>query len=396
MKPVVEVLPNGLTVVMCPFRTAPVVAFQMWVGVGSADEGSGEEGLAHVFEHMLFKGTKRRNVGEIARDVERAGGHINAWTSHDETVFYITLASRFWLQGLDILGDAIQNATIDEGELNSELAVILEEIRMGKDSPERVVTEKLFKSSFKKHPYGRPVIGYAQTVKKFNRKKVMDFYKRWYVPSNMVFAISGDFDRDKMLRKVESSFKNFAPQKPPSRTMRLKEPTQHSWRFWCGHQPISETHLSLGFPIPELTHKDIPALDLLAGVLGQGASSRLETTVKRKLSLVNGIRSIAYTPKDSGIFGVFASLPSHNLRPATQAIFEQLHRLKSEPIKTSDLEKNRTMIESEKVYSEETVDGVARKAGYYALHVGDMEFVRKYRRGSRWYRNHIQRHFNYR
>jgi zinc protease len=378
MKPIVEKLSNDLTVVLCESQAAPVVAFQMWVGVGSADERKGEEGLAHVFEHMLFKGTKRRKVGEITRDVERAGGHINAWTSHDETVFYITLASRYWKQGLDILGDAIQHPAIDENELERELQVILEEIRMGKDTPERVVTEKLFKASFKKHPYGRPVIGFNHTVKAFTRKKVMDFHSRWYVPSNMVFVVSGDFDKDIMLKEVKKTFQRFDRKKTPPRSARVREPGQRSMRITCGAQPISEAHLAIGFPIPQLEHKDIPALDLLAAVLGQGASSRLETIIRRELSLVSGIRSMAYTPKDSGMFAIFATVPPHNLEKATSAILKELFKLTKESVTLAEIDKGRILLESDKVYSEETVDGTARKAGFQGLHTGDLEFEKRY------------------
>ncbi|MCP4606782.1 MAG: insulinase family protein [Proteobacteria bacterium] len=378
MKPVVEKLENGLKVVLRPSRTAPVVAFQMWVKVGSADEHKGEEGIAHVFEHMLFKGTKRRAVGEIARDVERAGGHINAWTSHDETVFFITLASRYWQKGLDILADAIQHPSMDRNELNRELAVIREEIRMGDDAPEHILIEKFFGQLFKKHPYGRPVIGYDRTVKAFTREMVADFYNRWYVPSNMALVVAGDFEIKTMLNKIQGALGSFPAGDIPARTSRVLEPTQRKPRVSHAVKPISETHFAIGFPIPGLTHEDIPALDLLAAVIGQGASSRLETTVRRKLSLVNTIRSMAYTPRDMGLFSVFAIIPPHNLTRAAQAVVDELFRVTKEPISSAEIEKSRNLLESDKVYSEETVDGIARKLGFYVVHAEDIEFEEKY------------------
>src|SRR5439155_19987460 len=120
------VLPNGMVVLLEENRAAPVVAFQCWVKVGSADERPGEEGLAHLHEHMLFKGTARRGPGEIARDVESRGGDVNAWTSFDQTVYHLVLASRFFEDGVDILADAIQSSTFDAGELSRELEVIVE------------------------------------------------------------------------------------------------------------------------------------------------------------------------------------------------------------------------------------------------------------------------------
>src|SRR5262245_9755958 len=128
-------LPNGLTVIVQPMHTAKVVALQAWVGVGSADEPDDLAGIAHVFEHMLFKGTARRGVGEIAKEVEAAGGDINAWTSFDQTVYHLVLASRDFPVALDILADAIQHSAFDPTELDRELKVVLEEVRQGEDSP---------------------------------------------------------------------------------------------------------------------------------------------------------------------------------------------------------------------------------------------------------------------
>ncbi len=140
--------PNGLTVVLQENHAAKVVAFQAWVSVGSADEPPELAGIAHVFEHMLFKGTKKRGVGQIAREVEAAGGDINAWTSFDQTVYHLVLASRFYETGLDILADALQNSSFDPEELDKELKVVLEEVKQGEDNPSRVATQALFATAY--------------------------------------------------------------------------------------------------------------------------------------------------------------------------------------------------------------------------------------------------------
>lgn len=377
-KPIVEKLNNGLKVVMRPNPSAPVVAFQVWVGVGSTDEEKGEEGMAHVLEHMLFKGTKRRAVGEIARDVERAGGQINAWTSYDETVYYITLASRFCDQGLDILADAIQHSALDAEELQRELQVIREEIKMGEDSPDQVLVKELFKSMFKRHPYGRPVIGYDRTVKGFTRKTVMAFYKRWYIPKNMVLTIAGDFDPETMLAKVNDEFGSFGPKKAPIRSPRPKESMPRKTKIVSLAKPVGDARFAIAFPIPGLTHEDVPALDILASILGQGMSARLETKVRRELGLVTDIRAMAYTPTDTGIFAIFGICPHHQLKQAIDAALRVLHLDSAPKITDAELRKAKTLIEAESIYSEETVDGLARKAGFYLLHTNDLEFEKKY------------------
>jgi predicted Zn-dependent peptidase len=164
-------LDNGLKVVLLEDRSAPVVALNVWVRTGSAEETEAEAGMAHVFEHMLFKGTERRAVGEIARTVEAAGGNINAFTSFDMTVYHITMASRDVAVGIDVLADAILNSTFDPGELDREIAVVLEEIRRGEDSPNRVLSQEMFSQAYTRHPYRDPVIGTSESVSSFSREQ---------------------------------------------------------------------------------------------------------------------------------------------------------------------------------------------------------------------------------
>src|ERR1700752_154955 len=171
-------LENGLTVLLEENHSAPVVAVNVWVRVGSVCEEEGEYGLAHVHEHMVFKGTQKRGVGEIARVIEGNGGDINAFTSFDETVYHVTIASRFLDTALDVLSDTMGYSAFDSGELKKELEVILEEIRRGEDTPSRNLSERLFAEAYTVHPYKRPVIGSEQSVKGITREKVVNFYKK--------------------------------------------------------------------------------------------------------------------------------------------------------------------------------------------------------------------------
>ncbi|MEE8557814.1 MAG: pitrilysin family protein, partial [Myxococcota bacterium] len=199
---VLTTLDNGLRVVIVEDRSSPVVALNIWVQTGSADETDDESGMAHVFEHMLFKGTERRAVGEIAQTVEGAGGNINAFTSFDMTVYHITMASRDAGVGIDVLSDAVLNSTFDPDELAKETEVVVEEIRRGEDSPSRVLFNALFSSAYTRHPYGRPVIGTTERVRSFTRPGLLDFHARWYVPNNMTFVVVGDQDPQVTLEQI--------------------------------------------------------------------------------------------------------------------------------------------------------------------------------------------------
>src|SRR5437762_1407117 len=219
-------LPNGLTVVLQENHAAKVVAFQSWVAVGSADEPPDLAGIAHVFEHMLFKGTARRGVGQIAHEVEAAGGDINAWTSFDQTVYHLVLASRFFDAGLDILTDALRNSSFDPKELASELKVVLEEVKQGEDSPSRVCTQALFTTAYAQHSYRRPVIGYARTVERFKRKALLEFFHRYYVSNNITLVVVGDFDAGEARAKIEAAWRTARARELPRPRSVRNEPSQ--------------------------------------------------------------------------------------------------------------------------------------------------------------------------
>jgi zinc protease len=378
MKAVTDTLDNGLRVVVREAHGSRVAAFQMWVGVGGADEADGEAGLAHVLEHMLFKGTAERGVGDIVRDIESAGGYVNAWTSHDETVFHVTLSSDRWERGLEVLADAVRNPAVDPGEVERERAVILEEIRMGADNPSRAVMEALFAGMFRRHPYGRPVIGTPRTVSGFGAGAVRRFHRRWYAPSNAVLVAVGDFDAGGMRAAAERAFGGWEARRLPRRTSRIAEPAQARLRQTYRVLPVFEAKVALGFPIPGLVHEDVPALDLLAAILGQGASSRLEANVRRRDALASDIRAAAYTPVDTGVFGVFAMTAPERIVDLVGAVTREIARLGTARVSPREIEKARSILTADAVYSEETADGVARKLGYYALHARDEEFERRY------------------
>jgi zinc protease len=382
MTPVRYQLENGLTVVLQENHAAKVVAFQAWVAVGSADEPAELAGIAHVFEHMLFKGTARRGVGQIAQEVEAAGGEINAWTSFDQTVYHLVMASRFFDTGLDILADALQNSSFDPQELERELKVVLEEVKQGEDNPARVATQTLFGSAYLRHPYRRPVIGYTRTVKSFTRDKLLDFFHRWYVANNVTLVVVGDFDAKKAQARIAEAFAGMAarPVGKPNGVNARKEPEQRAPRAKVATQEVRESHLGVAFHIPGIHDDDTAALDLLAIILGQGDSSRLTRTIKRRDQLVTDVYAYAYTPRDPGLLVVGSTLPPERLEEALGSIGGEIFRLCHEPVTEEELQKARTIIESDAVYQKETVQGQARKLGFFETVAGGVAWEAEYMR----------------
>ena len=372
-----NVLPNGLTVVMQRVERAPVVALQMWVKVGSADEPEAQRGLAHVHEHMLFKGTRRRGVGEIASAVEAAGGEINAWTSYDQTVYHLVLARRFLDAGLEILADAMLESTFEEEALQGELAVILDEIRRTRDIPSRVLSESLFSAAYREHPYRHPIVGTVDSVGALTREQVLEFYRRWYVPSNMVLVLVGDLEPQATMAEVRKLFGG-APRLTAPQPQRSPEPQQQELRVHIGHDNISEAHIGLAFHVPHLEHADVPAIDLISVLLGQGDSARLEQEARRRKGAVTDVYTYAYTPRDAGLFVIGAATPADRVRRAIPALLEEVLRLRHEPIGPQDLARARQILETEVIYQKETVEGVARKLGFYQAVAGDLGFEARY------------------
>lgn len=373
-------LPNGLEVLVKEDHARKVAALQLWVKVGSADEELSEGGISHLIEHMAFKGTKRRGLGQIASEVEALGGDINAYTSWDETVFHITVPSSATAQGLDILTDAVLRPTIDAQELAKEKQVVLEEILEGEERPARKASKLLFHTAYEKSPYKYPIIGYKDVVEKFTRDDILAFRKKWYVPENMFLLVVGDVNAAQIRDEVQRLTADLKPQgffRPP----RPQEPIQKQIRSSVvKDNNARETRLGLAFHIPSSQGNDVNALDLASDILGARESSRLVRVLKKEKGLVNSIYASSVTPKDPGLFVISATLDAKNLKPVTETIMEEVSRLASKPPSKEELDRAKTHIESEHIYGRETVQGMARGVGSYMADLGDPEFEQKYLR----------------
>lgn len=379
MKPKIFNLENGMKVVLEENHSSPVVSLQALVTVGSADETDDVAGICHLIEHMLFKGTKKRKLGDIARDVEAAGGDINAYTSFDQTVYYIHMASRFQNKGLDILADAIQNPTFDREELEKEKEVILEEIRRERDNPGRYVGELLFQKAYETHTYRRPIIGFEKVVKSVSQETLFHFFHNWYIPENVTFIAVGDFQTEMMLAKIKEAFVHFLnPNWERPTTPRKKEPPQKNPKFNFLADNIQSIHSILGFHIPEIIHPDIPALDILTHILGGLQSSRLEQTLKEKKRLVQSVHAYAYAPKDPGLLIVGMHLNTAQAAKAFEVFWEEIEKFKIEGPTEEELKRAKLNIRASETYEKETVGGQAGKYAYFLSTAGSLEFEKEY------------------
>jgi zinc protease len=372
----VHALRNGLQVVLLEDHSAPVVALQTWVRFGSADEDLDVAGIAHVFEHMLFKGTARFPHGEIAALIEGAGGTVNAWTSYDETVYHVTISSRFWETGFDVLSDAILHSLFTPTDLDHEKEVVYEEFRRGKDNPDREIAERLFALTFTTHPYRRPIIGFEETFTRITSDDMRRVFHTWYVPNNMVVVAVGDFDTDVLLRAVEERFGAIEARPLPPRP-RPDEPLQAAPRVAVMPFQAELARIEIGLPSMEATDPRVPALDLLSDLLGSGYNSALYTALKRRRDLAHDVYAFNYTPRDKGVFLLGASCEPARVPDVLRGLMHQVY----EPalaLSDHELAAAKTRIVSHFVHARETYQGIADQLGRSALVYGDPNYGAHY------------------
>jgi zinc protease len=375
-------LPNGLAAIVKESHRAPVVAVQVWVKAGSAYETDEEAGITHLVEHMIFKGTEKRGAGEIAREIESVGGSINAYTSFDVTVYHCVVPRQFLDTALDVLSDAVFHSTFDPEELELEKKVVLEEIRMREDRPEPKLYRILRETAYTVHPYRRPIIGYPETVKSFKQADIKAYMARRYRPGHMSVIVSGDVEASRALARVQEVFGAAPPEKVPEQTpepRQPEEPAQESARLHAETMEIHEAHLAVAFTgLPSFNSPEVPALDVLAELLGSGESSRLTLSLRSRLQLVHRITADAFTPAGPGLFEVTASLEPEKTQETLSQIFREVFRLQNEEVLEEELERAKIKVETRFVYAQETMEGEARELGVFETLANDPYAVKLY------------------
>jgi zinc protease len=364
-----ETLPHGLTLLVRESHAAPVAEVQIWAQVGSADERPGEEGLAHFHEHMLFKGTERRGVGEVAGAVEGVGGRINAYTSLDVTVYHATVPSDQVEVAFDVLADAVRFSVFDPAEIEREVEVVLEEIRRSEDSPHQVLGHAVFAEAYRVHPYRAPILGTRESVSCFDRERVAGFFRRWYAPNHLAVVVTGDGEAAQVARAVREAFSGAAPG--DAQRDRPCEPPQNELRSVVLRRPFERASLDLALPTVGFGHPDAAHLDLLAFILGEGESSRLVQRVRERLALVDSIDAYSYTPLEPGLFGISADLDPERAPAALEVCVRELGRVCEEPVTSDELEKARANFLASEHFERESVTGLARKLGTFHSLAGD-------------------------
>jgi zinc protease len=389
-KPSEFTLSNGIPVILQDL-SGSVGTFHWWNLTGSTDERPEEAGFAHFLEHMLFKDAGAKEIGtastgKTARKIESLGGEINAYTTFDQTVYHVTCSEQFWEEAVDHFAAMAKPQKFLKEDFEREREVILEELRRGEDSPDRQLYQSLFGLTYRKHPYGRPVIGFEKTLKAATVQKLEAYYHRNYVSSRMGLVLVGPVkDRTgarqkKLMSILEKRFgKSVIPKRSAPPSLAAPEKELQKARFLSKHFDIKSPELATSFRIPDLRHPDAPALEVLAGVLGSGESSRLYQRLFYDSALVTDASASVYIPKDPGMFLVSAEMKkTQDLKPVLEVLFDEIRKISDGDSRKDEIERVVTNIESEKLYATQTVDGLAGRLGFLKFSLGDLGFDSAY------------------
>jgi zinc protease len=374
----ITTLENGLTIIVREDHSAPVVAAQAWCRAGSIHEGKWiGAGLSHVLEHMLFKGTTTRGPGRIDQEVQDAGGEMNAYTSFDRTVYHITVPNTGARVAIDILCDIMQNATLPPEELAKEMDVIRREMDMNQDDPGRRSGRRLFETAYTQSSYRLTVIGYPDIFNELKPEDIRNYYHEKYAPNNVFFVVVGDLKADDAIAQIRECFsKSRARAVPP--VFLPAEPIQTASREVTEYAAIELGHIHVSWHIPEVRHPDVPALDVLANLLGTGRSSRLYQQLREKKGLVSSIDAWTYSPGNPGLLGVSAVCECEKFSDTRAAIFEEIERLKSAEIATEELAKAQKQFLNYTLASRKTMQGQAQDLGANWIAASDLNFSERY------------------
>ncbi len=371
-------LQNGLNLIVQEDHSAPVASVQAWCQTGSIDEGRHlGAGLSHILEHMLFKGTSTRTTNEIAQKIQDSGGYVNAYTSYDRTVYWIDIPSKGVESAIDILSDAMMNSTLPAEEYTKEQEVIRREFAMGYDDPDRMSGLKLFETAYAVHPYRLPVIGHIEIYNKLTRDDVMEYYKARYVPNNLFFVIVGDVDAEKIHAQLEKYFANYPRQSLPPHYVPA-EPPQLGRRESHSEFPTEHTRLNLAWHTPDITSPDVPALDLVSTILGDGRSSRLYRKLREEQGLVHSVSAFSYATTYPGLFGIDAALDVEKREQAESAVLAMIDELKKNGVSAAELEKAKKQSLSAHLQSLTTMRGKASDLGSSWMLTHNLDFSRAY------------------
>lgn len=357
-------LPNGVRILCEHIEHVRSASVGIWVGSGSRHEPPELNGISHFIEHIVFKGTQTRSAADIAADMDSIGGQVNAFTTKECTCFYARALDKHLMQALDVLCDMFFEPKIAPADVKMECGVILEEIGMYEDSPEDLVSERLFSAVYKGTPLEYNILGRPGTLKKLTAARIRRYIGENYSPYKTVVAVSGSFT-DADIDYLRARFSGMTGPVPS-----VPEPAGYTPAFTVRRKPIEQNHLCIGFPAPGMAAEQRHTLQILSLILGGGMSSRLFQSVREQRGLCYSIYSFAAAHEDTGIFGIYTALGSQTEQAALALICEELARFVSDGPTADELDRAREQITAGVLMSLESTNARMNHLARSELYLG--------------------------
>ncbi len=360
------VLTNGIHILSekVPHVHSVVVGF--WISVGSRDESPEVAGITHFIEHLMFKGTKSRTAKQIAESLDAVGGQLNAFTTKEYTCYYVRVLDEFFEFAVDLLSDMLLNSLFSPDDLDRERNVILEEIKMYEDTPDEQVHDIFARTLWQNHPLGRSIIGTADVIANVSREEIMEFYREHYIASNMIIAVAGNVEHQRVVNKIEGILGHLEPQK---RSRVLQPPSPYS--DTCFRKKDTEqVHICTGVPGLPLGHENIYVLQLINTILGGGISSRLFQQIREERGLVYAVFSYHSSYHDGGVFCIYLGLSPANVATAMELVFKEIRDIQSKGVTDMELQRAKDQLRGNLLLSLEHVSSRMSRLGKSQMYLG--------------------------
>ena len=333
MKVSKSTLDNKITIYTDHNPSVESVTIHIGFGVGSIYETKSENGISHFLEHMIFKGTEKRNAGQIAKDFEDIGGYFNAFTSKDKTMYYCKSLKEDFKTAMEIISDIVVNSTFDQEEADKERHVILQELANSIDTPDDIIHDYFQELAFPNQSFGRSILGPKENISKFSQTDLKQFFNKYYNGENMVIAVSGNISQ----KEVEDECSKYFAKLPANNKTTLTSPDYQGGTQEY-ERDIEQMQIILGFESVPLLHKDFYPLQIFNYILGEGMSSRLFQTIREKEGLAYSIYSFNSSLEKAGIFGIHTSI-SPDKKNKTLELINQVIDKTANTISEEDIKK---------------------------------------------------------
>lgn len=374
-KVIKKVLANGFTILLKPSSVVPKVSVQLWYNVGSKDEKTGEKGIAHLIEHMLFKGTKRLSESDINLITQKLSGYTNAFTSYDYTGYLFDFPSQQWEPALGILADCMHNATFKEEHLNSELKAVIQELKMYKDNYTSSVVEDLVGMMFPDHPYHHPIIGYKQDLWSLKRDALLNFYKKHYIPNNATLVVIGDINVERTIELVIKEFGHLVPNFEYK-----KEEYYHGSDLQSKsvtlYRDVQVPGYVLAWEVPGAIHKIDYLIDIVIWILADGKGSRLYKKLVDELELVTDLEAFTYDLFDGGVlFFYFQPRDGITAEQIIAVVHQEIADIVAHGVTHKELIRAIKQVEVDYLALLESFSKQAYEIGKFYLATGDENYI---------------------